>query len=97
MYHVFDMYLSQEDYIYKDIPWTNRNKKTLEICRSLYAEKFAPLEDVQILKTNNLQFHPKYASNPDNMIHNWNTLAPKFSDVRENAQSVGILYGGQKL
>lgn len=41
-------------------------------------------------------FSTDMASNPDNILYQWNTLAPSLSDLRFRAQSVSLMVGGIK-
>lgn len=42
------------------------------------------------------RFSTDMASNPDNILYGWNTLAPSLSELRSKAQSVSLMVGGIK-
>lgn len=44
-----------------------------------------------------LKFSTRMATNPDNVMHQWNAVAPVLRNRRENTQSVSLLWVGRRI
>ena len=87
--HAIDIYLfDKEDMAYPPALRTRERIKTY----LGYASR--PDLDIQMRRPpaidENLSFSCRYATNPDSVMHRWNTIAPKLVKVRNRAQSVSL-------
>jgi SAM-dependent methyltransferase len=85
--HAIDMYLSDQPGPY----FENRYR----IYRSWVTEDLDVSPLGQIL-AGPLAFSCSMASNPDNILHGWGSLAPQLIELRTQAQNVSLLVAGRK-
>ena len=94
MIHLIDVYL--EDSL-------KRNQDSLAERLRKYKypfqkNMFMPLnsEDI-VISEEELCFSTRFATNPDNMMNNWNKLAPGLKNKRIKSQSCSLLMAGSKI
>lgn len=86
-YHAIDMYL-------EDIPSSYQCER-FDIYKNWVkdSELVTPVGNVL---SGAPEFSTDMATNPDNIMHGWNSLVPSLSKIRASAQSVSLLIGGMK-
>ncbi len=97
MYHAIDVYLTEEDFMHDERPWFRRALGRVKFYLSLFEGKFEPLEKPRVKFRDQLRFKPIYATNPDNIMYEWNRRQPLLKEVRKNAQLVTLLFGARKV
>jgi len=86
--HLIDIYTSEE-------PDTGQ-KERCQLTASLFFQYFKPMTG-EIMGgdwQNSLRFRCCYATNPDNMMNNWNKAVPSLRKVREEQQSCTLILAG---
>lgn len=53
--------------------------------------QFRPFDPVQVMDESDVSFHPRMASNPDNIMNEWNHAAPALRHIRERAQACSFI------
>lgn len=59
----------------------------------LFFKHFSPLEQ-NMLSPNEVKFSCNYATNPDNIMNQWNKVSPALQSVRELQQGCSLILGG---
>lgn len=59
----------------------------------LFFTYFSPLEQ-DMLSPREVKFSCNYATNPDNVMHQWNKVSPALQSVRELQQGCSLILGG---
>jgi len=92
MIHLIDVYL-------EDVLGDNRanSRRVCTYGSFLSGELFRPLEQPAILSEKDVVFSTSFATNPDNILEEWNRNIPKLRNKRERAQSCSLLVIGQKV
>ncbi|MDD5198563.1 MAG: methyltransferase domain-containing protein [Terrimicrobiaceae bacterium] len=86
MFHLIDSYLGDTPGFPKGTP------KRLAIYRSaLASESFEPFDPAQVLEEREPLFRTAYATNPDNVMQEWNRISPELRERRERTQSCSLL------
>jgi SAM-dependent methyltransferase len=91
MIHLVDVYL--EDAL------GDNNDASRRVCAYgsfLNGELFIPLERPSIRTGKDVVFSTAFATNPDNMMEQWNRTVPQLRNKREKAQSCTLLMIGRK-
>lgn len=86
--HAIDFYINDNPSQY----WINRFE--------LYKKWIYNTDHVKykkIISDNLLNFNTSFATNPDNILYSWNTLAPNLKETRELSQSVSLVIAGFKI
>lgn len=97
MFHAVDLYLTQPDYKFNGVHYTHVGHTKIQAYQEAFKSGlFEPLGKIEINNKEDLEFKPQYISNPDNIMTQWNKVAPKLADLRDNAQSVTLLWAGRK-
>jgi SAM-dependent methyltransferase len=100
MLHAVDMYLPQNnDYLHKGKSYFDYCNSRISLMKAAYDKfKFLPIRDILIEPNENLEFNVSYATNPDNIMKTWNLVTKdvEMNKLRENSQSVSLLWGGKK-
>jgi SAM-dependent methyltransferase len=55
---------------------------------------FTPFDPAQVMDESEVCFHPRMASNPDNIMNEWNHAAPALRHIREKAQACSFIMDG---
>ncbi len=86
MIHLIDIYL-------EDTPEGNQNAlgRIQAYRRVLDGTRFKPGDPDQVMRDEDVAFSTAFATNPDNVMRSWNTLAPELKAKREVAQSCTLL------
>ncbi len=86
MIHLIDIYL-------EDTPEGNHNAlgRIQAYRRVLDGTRFKPGDPDQVMRDEDVAFSTAFATNPDNVMRSWNTLAPELKAKREVAQSCTLL------
>ena len=96
MIHAVDIYLTEPNYKFNNVYYTNVGASRIQAYQHAFRSgMFKPMEEIEIKSKEDLVFRPQYISNPDNMMIQWNRVAPNLSDLRCNAQSVTMLWAGK--
>ncbi|MCF6263983.1 MAG: class I SAM-dependent methyltransferase [Xanthomonadales bacterium] len=89
--HLIDMYMSDNDLCGAEDRYaeyfnflSEDNKACSPICPSV------------LVSPNDLKFSTAFATNPDNIMRNWNNIVPSLTQVREKSQSCSIIMGYYK-
>ena len=97
MIHAVDLYMTEPDYIFNGARYTHVGNTRIQAYQKAFSTNiFTPLEDIEIKDEKDLVFRPQFITNPDNIMVQWNKVAPSLKELRDNAQSVTILWAGTK-
>jgi len=92
MIHLIDVYLEDAE---------ENNKGTISKITSygsfLDMNHFAPLLKPEITTEKDMRFSTSFATNPDNVMNEWNRIVPQLRNKRERAQSCTLLMIGRKV
>jgi SAM-dependent methyltransferase len=89
MIHLVGMYLAPDRVTY--------NEARIALYQSAFDALFKPLCEPQIGGAGDLEFSESYCTNPDNIMYQWNRVAPKVRPLRETAQLVTLVWAGCAL
>ena len=91
MIHLIDVYL-------EDSAELNESdvRRVMKYGSFLNTNLFSPLKQPEILTEKDVKFSTSFATNPDNMMEEWNRTNPKRKNERERAQSCALLMVGRK-
>lgn len=92
MIHLIDVYI--EDAVENN---ENAFRRLLLYGSFLDMKHFAPIKQPEIMTEKDVKFSTSFATNPDNMMHEWNKCAPQLRDKRERAQSCTVVMVGRKV
>jgi SAM-dependent methyltransferase len=85
MVHLIDMYIG-------DYP-QNENKY-LKSYLGAFNELFDPLSQIELSSPRDLVFSCEFATNPDNIMNEWNNMVPQLKHIRESQQSCSLILAG---
>lgn len=91
MIHLIDAYLEDTELANRSI-----SQRILTYRSFLDDNLFIPLEPPIVKKELDVKFSTSFATNPDNMMEQWNKSVPQLKTMRENAQSVTLIMAGTK-
>jgi cyclopropane fatty-acyl-phospholipid synthase-like methyltransferase len=91
MIHLIDVYL--EDQLGNN---KGSSERVLSYASFLDGTLFKPVEPPTILSEKEVVFSTSFATNPDNMMNQWNHSVPSLRGKRERAQSCSLLMVGRK-
>lgn len=90
MVHLVDMYLAPDRDGY--------NKTRVDLYRSAFATTlFEPMGESIDGENGSLDFDVSYCSNPDNIMYQWNKVNADLRPLRENSQSVTLIWAGTAI
>jgi len=91
MIHLIDVYL-------EDAAGDNSNvsRRVCNYGSFLNSKLFLPLEQPTITAEKDVYFLTSFATNPDNMMEEWNRLVPQLKNKRQISQSCTLLMVGRK-
>lgn len=58
---------------------------------------FRPYDPAAVATEDDISFHPRMASNPDNIMNMWNQIAPSLRALRERAQATTYVMDAYKI
>ena len=92
MIHLIDVYLEDAIGDNRDV-----SRRICTYGSFINGKLFKPLEHPAILTEKDVIFSTSFATNPDNMMEQWNRFVPLLKNKREKAQSCTILMVGERL
>ena len=94
MIHLIDVYLEDSLKANQDSLAEKLRKYKYPFQENMF--RSLNLEDI-IISEDNLCFSTEFATNPDNMMNNWNKSAPSLKNKRTKSQSCSLLMAGSKI
>jgi len=91
MIHLIDVYL--EDSLIENQKFLGSR---IEKYLSAFSDLFLSPQPQSIIDEKALQFSTKFATNPDNIMNNWNKVSPVLRDKRIRSQSCSLIMVGVK-
>jgi SAM-dependent methyltransferase len=92
MIHLIDVYLEDSLIVNQNFLGNRLAKYQDAFSEGLF---LAPAPN-SIISKEELEFSTRFATNPDNIMNGWNTIAPSLKDKRINSQSCSLLMVGYK-
>lgn len=92
MIHLIDVYL--EDAVENNRSISHRVRTYGSF---LDNKLFVPLEQSAVITEKDVEFSTSFATNPDNMMEEWNRIVPQLKNKRERAQSCTLVMVGRKV